>query len=178
MLYPGQQFAEYEEPLILSAIRTGVYKDFEPVLTEKEWDQYQTELYKQIDLAAGYYNRHKDKWVPAPYAQFRAGTGYFDRENGRGFSQTRRWLKENQRLYKNNYIAQRISLAIRNLQLHRVDKAPQTLQRKTYIEAYRLLETQIGKYGEVAQDRFRLLASTIGTAKPKITQGFSKNFNK
>jgi hypothetical protein len=175
-LYAGREFADYEESLILSTIQRGVYKNFEPVLTEKEWDQYQTELYAQIDLAASYYARHQGKWVPAPYAQYREGAGYFDRENERGFIQTRAWLKENQRLYKTNYVTQQINLAVRHLQLHRADKAPKALQQKTYIEAFRHLETKIGKYGQVAQDRFRNLVATIGQQKPKLTSGFTKNF--
>lgn len=177
-LYPGRAFAEWEEPVVLATIRRGVYKNFEPVLTEREWDQYQSELYKQVDLAANYYQRHPTKWIPAPYAQHREGAGYFDRENSRGFIITRTWLRENQRLYRETYVSQRISLAVRHLQLHRAGKAPKTIQNKPYIEAYRLIEARIAKYGEVAQDRFNALVSTIGEQKPKLTPGFAKIFKK
>ncbi|MCX6216536.1 hypothetical protein [Spirosoma sp.] len=178
LLYSSKVFADYEEPLILNAIRSGVYRNFGPALTEKEWDAYQTELYKRIELAASYYQRHPDKWVPDPYALHRPGTGYFDEANTRGFGGTLAWVEENNRNYRKSYEQQQINLAVRHLQLHRVDKAPRTLQQKTYVEAFRHLQHKIGRFGPQAVERFLTLVSTLGSKKPQLTPGFTRNFKK
>lgn len=178
LLYPAKAFADYEEPLIMNAIRAGVYRNFQPQLTEKEWDAYQSELYRRIELAAGYYERHPDKWVPAPFAQIRPGTGYFDEANQRGFSNTLTWLEENKRNYQKNYTTQQINLAVRHLQLHKIDKAPRAIQLKSYIEAYRYYEHKLARFGPDAVKRFQTLVATIGDRKPKLTLGFNKNFKK
>lgn len=178
LLYPARVWAEYEEVSSLKAIRQGIYRDFLPPLTEKEWDAYQTELYRRIELAASYYERHPDKWVPAPYAQMRPGTGYFDEANTRGFAGTLTWLEENKRNYHKSYVQQQINLSVRHLQLHKAGKAPKTLQLKSYIEAYRHLTHKIGRFGPDAQARFQTLVSSLGAKKPDLTPGFTKNFKK
>lgn len=171
ILYPGRTFQPYEDQTALNAIRTGVYRDYSYQLTEKQWDQFQAQLYRRIDLAAGYYSRHPDKWIPDPYAHFREGSGYFDWENTRGFRATGAWLKDNQRKYQRNYIMGRISWAIIQLRKHPEGRAQQRLQHKTYIDAYRTLEEMMTKYGEPAVDRFRELASTLGKQKPQNRRG-------
>lgn len=178
LLYPARPFQPYEEALILNTIRQSVYKDFGPQLTDKEWDNYQDELYRRLELAESYYAKHPDKYVPAPYAQFKPGTGYFDEQNTRGFAGTEAWFLENRRNYRKNYITQRINLAVRQLQHHQVGKAPKTLQRLSYIEAYRELDKSVGRYGAQAQAHFRNLVATIGNQKPKLVIGFTRNVKK
>ncbi|GEM_PF-6609473 len=177
-LYAGRSFTENENRLALRAIWAGVYNCFDSSLTEKEWDTYQHELYHRVDLAAGYYARHPTKWIPAPFAQFKPGAGYFDWANERGFRQTEAWLAENRRKLAKSRAAQAVTLAIRHLRLHRLEKAPKALQHKTYIDAYRTLEAKMQKLGPAALDRFRQLAATLDQQKPELTPGFTKNFRK
>ncbi|MFC5413124.1 hypothetical protein ACFPMF_27635 [Larkinella bovis] len=177
ILYPSRTFQEYENRTVINAIRAGVYRDFSYQLTEKQWDQFQAQLYRRVDLAAGFYSRHPDKWVPDPYARFREGTGYFDWENLRGFRATDAWLQDNQRKYRRNYTMGRISWAIIQLRRHPEGKAQKRLQEKTYIDAYRTLEQMMINYGEAAVDRFRELASTIGQQKPQSAGG-QRRFNR
>ena len=162
VLYTARRWSAQEERLILRSILYGVYGNFQSPLTEKEWDSFQDKLFKRVDLVAAYYQRHPEKWIPEPYAQIKNGTGYFDWENLRGFRATAEWIDENYRHYRQSYVSQRVSLAIRNLRRHRVGRAPKQLQLKTYIEAYRFLESQMTRYGEGALRRFHELAAGIG----------------
>ncbi|UHG93352.1 hypothetical protein [Spirosoma oryzicola] len=175
-LYAAKTFTENEERLTLNAIWKGVYNCADNDLTEKQWDAYQAALYQRIDIAAGYYSRNPDKWVPAPYAQLRPGTGYFDQENQRGFIQTDTWYQANKAQQIKLRVTQAINLAIRHLQLHRVGKAPKAIQQKNYIEAYRHLEAKVQKLGPDAHTRFLQIAATLDQQKPHLTPGFTKNF--
>ncbi|MGM9509517.1 hypothetical protein ACS5NO_17410 [Larkinella sp. GY13] len=176
ILYPGRTFRDFEDESAIRAIRAGVYRNFEYELSEKDWDKLQEYFYRRIDLAAAYYSRHADRWIPDPFARHREGTGYFDWENLRGFRATGAWLEDNLQKYRRNYVQGRISWAILQLRKHRDGKATKRLQAKTYIDAYRTLEETMANYGEAAVDRFRNLASTIGQQKPQIVKGFNRNF--
>lgn len=164
-IYGARKFESWEEPYILQAIRRGVYRDFQVDITEKEWDKYQGELYRQIDMAAKYFQSNPNKWAPDPFARRVPGTGYFDAENLRGFGQTRKWLRDNQKVYRRDYVLTRINAAVQNLHKHRAGTAPKAIQERTYLNAYRYLEGQMAKYGQNAVDRFNEIAATI-TEKP------------
>jgi hypothetical protein len=163
ILYPGRDFAAVEEQAALREIREGVYRSFRADLTEKEWDGYQTELFRRIEMAGEYFARHEDKYCPDPFSRLRPGAGYFCYENQRGFRVTDDWLAANMKIRRTAYVNQRLSLAIRHLQQHRDGRAPKMLQRKSYLEAYRYLENQVKRYGEGPHARFLAAAAAIST---------------
>ncbi|OZI08216.1 hypothetical protein BWI93_10135 [Siphonobacter sp. BAB-5385] len=173
LLYSGRNFSKIEENQALQEIAQGVYRNFNVDFTEKEWDEYQTELFKRLELAAGYYQRHADRYPPDPYSKFRPGTGYFCQENERGFRNTDNWLAANRTAYRTAYVTQRLSLAIRHLQQHPQGRAPKRLQAKTYLEAFRYLEDQMKKYGQNIHEKFLAAASAVSQA-PAKTEGFTK----
>lgn len=175
MLYASRSFQPWQEELALKTIRRSVYHWFEVEMTEKQWDDYQKELYQRIEMVARYYAKHPDKYIPEPFAWGKEGAGYFDWENERGFRATAQWLRNNQQLYRTHYIRQVVSRAIRALQKHRCGTAPVKLQKLTYLEAYRTIERSLERFGETTLERFRNLAITVGQDKPVVFQrGFTK----
>jgi hypothetical protein len=178
VLYPAKRFTEGENRTILNAIWAGVYHYGNSTMDEKGWDNYQRDLYERIDLAGKYYQRNQDKWIPAPYAEYRSGSGYFDATNARGFSQTERWLGENRKKQIKSRVNQVVGLAIKHLHQYRTGRAPQALQKLTYIDAYRQLEAKMQKYSPLAHQRFLTLASTIPEHKQLLVTGFTRNFKK
>ncbi|PMD97434.1 hypothetical protein BWI97_07325 [Siphonobacter sp. BAB-5405] len=173
LLYSGRSFTKIEENQALQEIAQGVYRNFKVDFTEKEWDEYQTELFKRLELAAGYYQRHADRYPPDPYSKFKPGSGYFCQENQRGFRNTDNWLAANRTAYRTAYVTQRLSLAIRHLQQHLHGRAPKRLQAKTYLEAFRYLEEQMKRYGQNIHEKFLTAASAVSQA-PAKTEGFTK----
>lgn len=175
LLYPSRDFQPWQEELALATIRRSVYHHFEPEIAEKEWDNYQKELYQRIEMVSSYYAKHPNKFIPEPYAWGREGAGYFDWENERGFRATAQWLRNSQQLYRMHYTRQVVSRAIRALQKHRCGTAPAKLQKLTYLEAYRTIEQSLQRFGEAVLDRFKALAITVGQDKPVVFQrGFTK----
>lgn len=163
-LYTSRRWADAEERFILNSIYKGVYGCFGALWTDREWDNYQKTLYRRIDMVAAYYQRRTDKWIPEPYARYQAGTGYFDAENRRGFANTLTWLQENQRHYRQSYVAQQVTRAIKYLQQHPLGRAPKRLQQKSYIEAFLYLEARMKAYGEGPLRRFYELTVATGVA--------------
>lgn len=175
MLYASRSFQPWQEELALQTIRRSVYHWFEVEMTEKQWDDYQKELYQRIEMVAWYYAKHPNKYIPEPFAYGKEGAGYFDWENERGFRATEKWLRNNQQLYRTHYVRQVVSRAIRALQKHRCGTAPVKLQKLTYLEAYRTIERSLERFGDTTLERFRNLAITVGQDKPVVFQrGFTK----
>lgn len=175
ILYPSRNFQAWQDEQALQTIRRSVYHHFEPELSEKEWDNYQKELYQRLEMVSRYYAKHPNKYIPEPYAWGREGAGYFDWENERGFRATEQWLRNSQQLYRIHYTRQVVTRAIRSLQKHRCGTAPVKLQRLPYLEAYRTIERSLERYGETVLERFRSLAVTVGQDKPVVFQrGFTK----
>jgi hypothetical protein len=178
VLYPAKRFSDGENKLALNAIWQGVYNCGNQQMDEKEWDNYQRDLYERIQLASNYYARNQDKWIPAPYAEYKTGSGYFDAANARGFSRTEEWLAENRKKKIKDRVNQVVGLAIKHLHQYRTGRAPKALQKLTYIEAYRKLEAKMQTFSPLAHQRFLQLASTIPEHKKMLTTGFTKNFLK
>ncbi|MDR6195670.1 hypothetical protein [Siphonobacter sp. SORGH_AS_0500] len=173
LLYSGRNFTSIEENQALQEIAQGVYLNFKVDFSEKEWDEYQTELFKRLELASAYYQRHADRYPPDPYSKFRPGSGYFCQENQRGFKNTDTWLAANRTAYRTAYVNQRLNLAIRHLQQHSQGRAPKRLQAKTYLEAFRYLEGQMKKYGQNIYEKFLAGVSAVSQA-PTQSEGFTK----
>ncbi|WP_428657604.1 hypothetical protein [Runella sp.] len=175
ILYPSRNYQPWQDEQALRTIRRSVYNHFETELTEKEWDNYQKELYQRLEMVSRYYAKHPDKYIPEPYAWGKEGAGYFDWENERGFRATEQWLRNSQQMYRIHYTRQVVSRAIRSLQKHRAGTAPVKLQKLSYLEAYRTIERSLERYGETVLDRFKTLAITVGQDKPVVFQrGFTK----
>ena len=167
LLYPGRSFTEVENNLTISEIRRSQYRNFAPNLTQKEWDNYQEQLYKRLQMVAHYYTKHPDKYTPEPYSRYIEGTGYFAIENKRGFEATAQWYKDQQQLYRTAYVNQRLNLAIRHLHLHAAGKSPAYLRDKDRLGAFKLVETRLAKYGQKVMDRFYAIVAKMPN-NPKI----------
>lgn len=166
LLYPGRSFTEIENQLALSEIRRSQYRNFGVSLTQKQWDDYQAQLYKRLQMVAHYYTKHPDRYTPEPYSRYIEGTGYFAIENKRGFEATASWYKQQQDMYRTAYLNQRLNLAIRHLNMHQAGKAPVYLRDKDFLGAFRLVETRLKKYGQATMDRFYAIVAKMAIQKP------------
>ncbi|GAB2780545.1 hypothetical protein GCM10027275_25120 [Rhabdobacter roseus] len=94
VIYPGREFSAQQQEKALAAIMTGVYNNFTDPLTDAEWLNVQVYQLGKLDKAGRYYENHPDAYRPDPYAVHKAGKGYFDRENHRGFIGIEAWVKK------------------------------------------------------------------------------------
>jgi hypothetical protein len=72
-LYPGRRFSEAEHEKAREALWYGTYRGFDLAATPAEWQRYHNEVLHRIDLVARYLERHPDKSLPSPYAEFVQG---------------------------------------------------------------------------------------------------------
>ncbi|MDX5347292.1 MAG: hypothetical protein LPJ89_04260 [Hymenobacteraceae bacterium] len=153
-LYPSWSFTEHEQKLAKNAIYRGVYLGFNAKLTEKEWDRYQSDLFLRIDLVRKYYERHPEKSPPKPYAEFIAGTGYFDYENTRGFRSTEEWLVNHLRRQQERKIEDLLLQSRRDFRDHRLGNIRKRLAEKSPLELFRFYENKFKTLGKDALNRY------------------------
>lgn len=95
-VYKHRTFEKEETEKALSAILSGVYSDFEDKRTERKWDDFQEYQLAKLDKASNYFEKNPNAYPPDPYGRYRAGTGYFDLANTRGFVGVEKWMKADQ----------------------------------------------------------------------------------
>ncbi|MCC2546441.1 hypothetical protein LJY25_08290 [Hymenobacter sp. BT175] len=154
LIYPERSFSEHEQRKSLEAIRAGVYRNFEAALTEAQWNQYHDEVFQRIDLAAAYFRRHTNKFAPSPFAEFVAGTGYFDAENAQGFEGTHRWLANHLANQYQRDLSKALLRARREMRAYRLKTAPKRVLAMTATQLYRYHETKLRKFGKAGLERF------------------------
>jgi len=154
MLYPGRRFDEAEQHKALQAMWYGVYRGFGPALTEAEWQRYHEQVLQRLDLVAAYFQRHPNKFAPSPYAEFVAGSGYFDCENTRGFVGTEVWLARQEANNRQRNISRALLTARRALKAHRLGLAPKRSQALTSTQLFRYHEAKIRAFGPEALRRY------------------------
>lgn len=147
-LYPGEAFDEHEQTLWKKAVWHGVYRGFEARLSEKEWELYHRQALKRLGLVATYLLTHPERYLPKPFAEFVAGTGYFDAANRHGFVATEQWYARKQAANRQLSLSRDLSAAKKTLNAHRLGLAPKRQQGQTRVQLYRYLENKLrGKYG-------------------------------
>jgi hypothetical protein len=147
-LWPGKEFDEREQAMWKNAVWKGVYREFGSPLTETQWAQYHKQNLKQLGMVAKYLLRYPDKYIVAPYAEYVAGTGYFDAENPKGFAGTVDWYARKQAANMQLNLTRDLNKARTTLNAHRLGLATKRNQAKTRIQLYRYLENKLrGKYG-------------------------------
>ena len=95
-VYKHRNFTKEETEKALAAIMSGVYSDFEDKRTARKWDDFQEYQLAKLDKASKYFAKYPDAYPPDPYGRYRAGTGYFDLANTRGFVGVEKWMKADQ----------------------------------------------------------------------------------
>ena len=153
-LYPGRKFNEAEQDKALQAIWYGTYFGFARNATLAEWQQYHNGVLHRIDLVARYLERHPNKSLPSPYAEFVKGAGYFDAENARGFAGTDAWLARTEATNRERNVTRALLKARQQLKAHRLGIAPKRVQAMTNVQLFRYHETKLRTLGPDALQRY------------------------
>ena len=153
-LYPSRQFDSAEQERALEAIWCGTYRGFTGPEDPRQWARYHDQVMERIDLAAAYFARHEDKFAPCPYAEFVAGTGYFDAENRYGFEGTAAWLRKHHASRRQRSLSDALLKARRQMKAHRLGIAPARVQAMTTLQLFRHHEAKLRAFGEQALKRF------------------------
>ena len=95
-VYKHRTFNKEETEKALSAILLGVYCDFEDKRSDCKWDDFQEYQLAKLDKASKYFEKNINSWAPDPYSRYKAGTGYFDLANTRGFVGVEKWMNADQ----------------------------------------------------------------------------------
>lgn len=157
-LWPGKDFNDHEIGLWKKAVWNGVYRGFESTLTETQWAQYHKQNLKQLGMVAKYLLRRPTSWIVAPYAEYIAGSGYFDAENLKGFAGTVDWYARKEAANLQMSLTRDLNTAKKQLNAHRLGLATKRNQAKTRIQLYRLLENRLrAKYGPAGLKLFHEL---------------------
>ena len=153
-LYPSCHFDEVEQHKAQEAMWYGVYRGFVPTLSPAEWQRYHDQVLQRIDLAAAYFQRYPNKFAPSPFAEFVAGTGYFDAQNTRGFVGTEAWLARQEANQRQRNLARALLKARRELKAHRLGIAPKRAQTMSSVQLFRYHEAKIKAFGPEAVQRY------------------------
>ncbi|RZK30395.1 MAG: hypothetical protein EOO63_06825 [Hymenobacter sp.] len=167
-IYSSCNFDAREQERFQQAIWYGVYRGFGPALSPEGWQRYHDQVLQRIDLAAAYFQRHSHKFAPSPYAEFVAGTGYFDAENKQGFIGTENWLAKQEANQRQRNISRALLRARRELKAHRLGLAPKRRQEMSSIQLFRYHETKIKAFGPDAVQRY--YAQVANPTLPSTTQ--------
>ncbi|WP_185282900.1 HTH domain-containing protein [Hymenobacter sp. NBH84] len=154
VLYARCSYSEQEHRQIKLAIWQGVYHGFGAQLTPRQWHTYHDQALERLDLAAGYFRRHPDKFAPKPYAEFVLGTGYFDYDNQRGFVGTLDWHAKQLARNHQRDVLKALRRARREMRAHRLRQAPERVQQMTPLQLYRYHENKLRQLGAAALREF------------------------
>jgi hypothetical protein len=168
-LYSGRKFTEYEHERAREAIWYGTYGGFGLSATPAEWERYHNEVLHRIDLVARYLERHPEKSLPSPYAEFVKGAGYFDAENARGFAGTDAWLARAEATNRERSITRALLKARQQLKAHRLGIAPKRVQAMTNVQLFRYHETKLRAFGpDVLQRYYAQVANPTAPTADRI----------
>lgn len=146
-LWPDREFSELEYSRAAESITTGFYL---PLIrrrpNKKQFDEFQEELLKAVDVARRYYENHPEHHPGDPYSGNYGATGYFDAENPRGFQVAINWRFKNKASNAESYGHRVIKTALRHLQNHGSGKIPKHLQGKSYIQLYEFYSTKMQRF--------------------------------
>lgn len=146
-LWPDRRFSELEYSKAAESITTGFYL---PFLRKKpgkiQFDQFQEELLKAVDVARRYYENHPEHHPGDPYSGNFGATGYFDAENPRGFQVAINWRFKNKAGNEESYGHRLIKTALRHLQNHASGKIPKHLQDKTYLQLFEFYSMKMQRF--------------------------------
>lgn len=96
LLWGEATFDRAEQIKFALTIQNGVFQNFKPLhYTRENWQSVLNRALERLSLAAKYYERHPQAYLPDPYAVHFKGKGYFDPENKTGFAGTEAWLRAN-----------------------------------------------------------------------------------
>ena len=166
-LYAGRRFSEAEHEKAREALWYGTYRGFGLEATPAEWQRYHNEVLHRIDLVARYLERHPEKSLPSPYAEFVQGAGYFDAENTRGFAGTDAWLARAEATNRERNITRALLKARQQLKAHWLGIAPKRVQALSNVQLFRHHETKLRAFGPEALQRYyaQVAAPTAPTAE-------------
>lgn len=168
-LYAGRRFSDHEQEKARQAIWYGTYGGFGLSATPAEWQRYHNEVLHRIDLVARYLERHPDKSLPSPYAEFVKGAGYFDAENTRGFAGTDAWLARAEVTNRERTITRALLKARQQLKAHRLGIAPKRVQAMTSVQLFRYHETKLRAFGpDVLQRYYAQVANPTAPTADRI----------
>ncbi|GAB2954640.1 hypothetical protein GCM10027048_20160 [Hymenobacter coalescens] len=153
-VYRGLPLSAHQEQKAEEAIWYGVYGGFGDALTRGQWERYHAQVIQRLNLVQGYLRRHPTKFLPMPFAEFVAGTGYFDAENPHGFGQTLQWLVNHERNQRRKVMTRQLLRCLRLLEQHRVREAPKRYQHLTRLQLYRDCEAKMRALGAEALQLF------------------------
>ena len=153
-LYAGRRFSDHEHEKAREALWYGTYGGFGLSATPAEWQRYHNEVLHRIDLVARYLERHPEKSLPSPYAEFVKGAGYFDAENTRGFAGTDTWLARAEATNRERNITRALLKARQQLKAHRLGIAPKRVQALTNVQLFRYHETKLRAFGPDVLHRY------------------------
>lgn len=147
----GVTFNEAQTREFKNAVWAGVYNRFPNDWPRAEVLRYHAQALERVKMAARYFDNNPGKYPPLPYAEFRAGSGYFDADNQYGFAKTMDWLIENYAKKLKRKIGDRIKLARREWRRCLLGNDP---GKRTMLQVYRYHEHRLSELGEHALQRF------------------------
>jgi hypothetical protein len=121
---------------------------------EKQFRDWQEELYNSVMVAEKYYNKHPEHFPGIP---FTAGStlGYFDRDNTKGFNVARSWRLKNRAEYREEYGKRLIKTAVMHLEKHQRGCAPKILQCRSFSDVVLYYDAKMKKFGTNVHAEFR-----------------------
>jgi hypothetical protein len=166
-LWAERTFTNYEflrsADLILDAIYRPFLKDKHNL---EQFNEFQNELMRAVDVARKHYERHPNQYPGDPYSLTDFPTGYFDKNNPRGFVVPMAWRFKNKAAEHDNYGKRMVKTAIMHVKNHGEGKAPKALQQKTLSQVVDFYTTKLKRYDvDTQQDFLRRLNSVILTRK-------------
>lgn len=168
-LYSSRKFTDYEHERAREAIWYGTYGGFGLSATPADWQRYHNEVLHRIDLVARYLERHPEKSLPSPYAEFVKGAGYFDAENARGFAGTDAWLARAEATNRERNITRALLKARQQLKAHRLGIAPKRVQALTNVQLFRHHEAKLRAFGpDVLQRYYAQVANPTAPSADRI----------
>jgi hypothetical protein len=153
-VYRGLPLAAHQEEKAEEAIWYGVYGGFGQPLSRGQWERYHAQVIQRLGLVQGYLRRHPTKFLPLPFAEFVAGTGYFDAANPHGFGQTLQWLVNHEQNQRRKTMTRQLLRCVRLLEQHRVLEAPRRYQQMSRLQLYRDCEAKMRAQGAEALQLF------------------------
>lgn len=166
-LWDGRVFTEYEFLRSADQILDAIYR---PFLKDKhdlnQFNEFQNELMRAVDVARKHYERHPEQYPGDPYSLTEFPTGYFDKNNARGFRIPMAWRFKNKAAEVENTGKKMVKTAIMHIKNHEIGKAPKQLQIKTLSQVVDFYVTKMKRFDvDTQQDFLRRLNSVILTKK-------------
>jgi hypothetical protein len=150
----GVTFNDDQYRKFLNTVWAGVYGGFPADWPVANQLRYHEQVLERIDMVAGYFARNPSKYPPLPYAEYVAGTGYFDAENPQGFIKTQEWWAKQQTNRINRKIAEALKSARREWRQHLHGNGPKKVMKRSLLELFRYHENRFKQWGSAALEKF------------------------